>query len=98
MSPGDYVIRLENPGLAGEAQRRMQQSRVLRTLGQELQRTGYFVEARRLLERSLAVAEEVRAENDTYLAMVRFDLAGNALESEDNSRIASALRARARSV
>jgi len=86
MSPGDYVIRLENPGLAGEAQRRMQQSRVLRTLGQELQRTGYFVEARRLLEQSLAVAEEVRAENDTYLAMVRFDLAGNALESEDNSR------------
>src|SRR5262245_972480 len=86
VDPGDYVIRMGTTREASESERRLQQSRVLRTLGQQLERTGHFNEARTLLEQSLSVAESVPAVSDTYLAMVRFELAGNALEAQDNAR------------
>ena len=45
------------PREATDADRRMQQSRALRTRARQLQRTGRFAEARTLLEQSLAIAE-----------------------------------------
>jgi len=85
-SPGDYAIRMDTPRPATDEQSRMQQSRVLRTLGRQLERSGHFGEARTLLEQSLSIAAAVRADDDPYLAMVRFELAGNALETQDNTR------------
>lgn len=84
--PGEYVIHVTPARKATDQERRMQQSRVLRALGRQLERTGHYTEARTLLEQSLAVAESVRGDDDTYLAMVRFELAGNALEAQDNAR------------
>ena len=85
-APGNYVIRMAAPREATDADRRMQQSRALRTRARQLQRTGQFAEARTLLEQSLAIAESLRGSDDTYVAMVQFDLAGNALETQDNVR------------
>jgi CHAT domain-containing protein len=86
VNPGNYVIRLGDARAASESERRLQQSRILRTLGQHLERNGHFNEARTLLEQSLSVAEAAPGIDDTYLAMLRFDLAGNALETQDNAR------------
>jgi tetratricopeptide (TPR) repeat protein len=88
-SPGDYVVRLSDPTPATEAQRRLQQSRILLTLGRQLEQTGYFAEARTLLEQSLAVAEDSGAADDVYLAVVQFELGTNALDSQDNTRARS---------
>lgn len=85
-NPGDYVIRIGPTREASESQRRLQQSRVLRTLGQQLELAGHFSEARTLLEQSLSIAESMPEPDETYVAMVRFDLAGNALEAQDNAR------------
>jgi len=86
VNPGDYVIRMSAAREATESERRLQQSRILRTLGQQLERTGHFSEARTLLEQSLSTAESVPGTDDTSLAILRFELAGNALETQDNAR------------
>src|SRR4029077_9318109 len=39
-----------------------------------------------LFEQSLAIAQSLRGEDDTDVAMMQFDLAGNALETQDNAR------------
>jgi CHAT domain-containing protein len=83
---GDYVIRAAVPREATDADRRMQESRALRTRARQLDRTGRFTEARPLFEQSLAIAQSVRGEDDTDVAMMQFDLAGNALETQDNAR------------
>jgi CHAT domain-containing protein len=86
VDPGDFVIRMGAARLASESDRRLQQSLILRSLGQQLERNGHFNEARTLLEQSLSVAESVPGIDATSLAMLRFDLAGNALEAQDNER------------
>jgi CHAT domain-containing protein len=85
-SPGGYAIRMAPPRAATDADRRMQQSRTLRTRGRQLERAGRYAEARLVLEQALALAESVRGADDTFVAMVVFDLAGNALETQDNAR------------
>jgi CHAT domain-containing protein/tetratricopeptide (TPR) repeat protein len=86
VAPGDYVIRIAASREATETDRRLQQSRTLRTLARQLERTGQFPEARTLMEQSLAIAEPLVGADDTYVAMLRFELAGNALEAQDNAR------------
>jgi len=85
-APGDYVIRLAAPRGATEADRRMQQSRSLRTQAHQLEESGRYAEARPLLEQSLTTAESVRGSDDTDVALLVFDLAGIALETQDNPR------------
>ena len=85
-APGEYVIRVDARRAATDTDRRMQESRVLRTRARQLERTGSYAEARSLFERALAVAESVRGCRDPYVALVTFDLAGNALERQDNAR------------
>jgi CHAT domain-containing protein/Tfp pilus assembly protein PilF len=83
---GDYLIRLDETRPASDADRRMQEARVRRTQARQLERTGKYAEARSLFEQSLAAAESVRGCDDAYVALVAFDLAGNALERLDNAR------------
>jgi CHAT domain-containing protein/Tfp pilus assembly protein PilF len=86
MAPGNYVIRLDERRPASDADRRMQKSRVLRTKARQLERTGQYADARSLFEQSLASAESARGCDDVYVALIAFDLAGNALERLDNAR------------
>jgi len=83
---GDYVVRIETRRGATVLDRRLQESRVLRTRARQLERTGQYAAARSLFEQSLATAESVRGCDDPYVALVAFDLAGNALERQDNAR------------
>jgi len=83
---GDYVVRLETRRVATISDRRMQGSRVLRTRARQFERTGQYAAARSLFEQSLATAESLRGCRDPYVALVAFDLAGNALERLDNAR------------
>jgi len=86
VAPGDYVIRLDAARGATDADRRMQESRSLRTRACQLEESGRYAEARPLLEQSLTTAESVRGPDDTDVALVVFGLAGNALETQDNLR------------
>ena len=83
---GDYVIRLETRRAATVSDRQMQESRVLRTRARQFERTGHYAQAKSLFEQSLATAEAVRGCGDPYVALVAFELAGNALERQDNAR------------
>jgi CHAT domain-containing protein len=85
-APGDYAVRLDARRAATDTDRRMQESRVLRSRARQLEHTGKYAAARPLFEQSLAIAESLRRCNDLYVALVAFDLAGNALEREDNAR------------
>jgi CHAT domain-containing protein/Tfp pilus assembly protein PilF len=84
--PGGYVIRLDERRMATGADRRMQDARVLRTRARQLERAGRYADARESFERSLAVVESLRGCSDPYVALVAFDLAGNALERQDNAQ------------
>jgi CHAT domain-containing protein len=86
VAPGDYVIRLDERRRASDVDRRMQDARVLRTRARQLERTGKYADARALFEQSLAAAESVRGCDDPSVALIVFDLAGNALERQDNAR------------
>jgi CHAT domain-containing protein len=86
VTAGDYAIRVEVSRAATWDDRRLQQSRVLRTRARQLERTGRYADAQPLLEQSLALAEAVRGCNDAYVGLVAFDLAGTALERQDNQR------------
>src|SRR5262245_3747804 len=70
---GDYLIRLEEKRPASDAERRMQESRVLRTRARQLERTGKYAEARSLFEQSLAGVESVRGCDDAYVGLIAFD-------------------------
>jgi CHAT domain-containing protein len=83
---GDYSVELEAPRAATDTDRRMQDARSLHTRGRQLQRSGHYAEARAALEQSLAIAEPVRGSADPYVAVLLFELAGNALEMQDNAR------------
>ncbi len=83
---GGYVIRLDDRRTATDADRRMHSARILRTEARRLERTGNYTRAQTLFEQSLAIAESLRGCSDPYVALVAFDLAGNALERQDNTR------------
>ena len=86
VAAGDYVIRVAERRPASDVDRRLQDSRILRTRARQLERTGKYADARPLFEQSLAAAESVRGCDDVYVALIVFDLAGNALERQDNGR------------
>jgi CHAT domain-containing protein len=84
-APGDYTIRLAGRRAATDADRTMQESRSLRTAAGRLERRGRFDEARPLLEKALTLCESLRGPDDSYVAIVVFDLAADALESQDDA-------------
>jgi tetratricopeptide repeat protein len=84
--PGDYVIRVDERRRASDVDRRMQDARVLRTRARQLERAGQYADARSRFEQSLTAAESVRGCDDLSVALIAFDLAGNALERQDNAR------------
>jgi CHAT domain-containing protein len=76
VAPGSYAIRLALRRAATDAERSMQESRRSRTAAARLETEGRFDEARRLLERALAVSEAVRGSDDLQVAAVAAQLAG----------------------
>jgi len=86
---GAYTIRLDSRRPAVDGDRVMQESRSLRTAAAQLERAGRFDEARPMFERALSLSESVRGPDDIYVAMMIFDLAGNALETRDDARARS---------
>jgi CHAT domain-containing protein/Tfp pilus assembly protein PilF len=86
IAPGIYTIRLDSHHPATGADRLMQESRSLRTAATRLERSARFDEARSWFERALNAAADARGPDDAYVAMLTFDLAGNALERRDDAR------------
>jgi len=76
VAPGSYAIRLALRHAATDAERSMQESRRLRTAAARLETEARFDEARRLLERALAVSEAVLGSDDLQVAAVAAQLAG----------------------
>jgi CHAT domain-containing protein/tetratricopeptide (TPR) repeat protein len=85
VSPGGYVIQLDTLRRATDADSRMQESRTLRTRARELEDTGGYATAHPLFERAIATAEAVRGPDDIFVATTVYDLAGNAIERQDNA-------------
>ena len=84
-APGDYEIRLAPPRPVTETDRRLLHAHALRTRARQAERRGRFAEARPLLEQAQALAESALGANDLFVGMIVFDLAGNALERQDNA-------------
>jgi CHAT domain-containing protein len=82
---GDYVVRTAVPRAATSAEHRLQESRSLRTRAHQAERSGRYDEARGLLEQAVEIAESVNGDSDTTVAILRFELGGNALERWDNA-------------
>jgi CHAT domain-containing protein len=82
---GDYVVRVDIPRAATEVERRLQESRSLRTRAHEAERAGRYDEARGLLEHAVEIAASANGDTDTTVAILRFELGGNALERWDNA-------------
>ena len=83
---GTYVVRLENPRGATADEHRLQEARLLRAQARQLEHRGRYAEARGPMERALAIVEGVRGADTIDAAVLRFELAGNALERQDNTR------------
>lgn len=83
---GAYAIAVDSRRPATAGDRALQESRSLRMEATALEKGGRLVEARSTFERALALAEPVRGADDTYVAMLVFQLAGNALEMRDDGR------------
>src|SRR5262249_26309958 len=77
-APGFYTIRLDSRRQATHIDRVVQESRSLRTSATRLERAARFEESRSMFERALSLGESALGHDDAYVAMVRFDLAGNA--------------------
>ena len=82
---GEYAIEIETLRRATDADSRMQESRTLRTRARELEQTGNYAGARPLFEAAIATAEAVSGPDDLWVATTAFELAGNALERQDNA-------------
>jgi CHAT domain-containing protein/Tfp pilus assembly protein PilF len=87
--PGVYTIRLDSRRAATTGDRAMQESRSLRAAAVRREHAGGFDVARSLFERALSLSEAVRGPDDAFVAIVTFDLAGNALEMHDDARARS---------
>ena len=83
--PGGYTIRFAERRAATGPDRIMQESRSLRTTAHEREKVARFQEAHALFERALGLAESLHGADDPYVACIVFDLAGNALERQDNA-------------
>lgn len=94
VTPGAYSIRLASRRSAKDADRAIQESRILRTSAARLDADGKLDDARPLFERALAIAERTRGHDDPYTVARVCDAAENALERRDNA-VALALYGRA---
>src|SRR5262249_45480094 len=94
---GDYAIRMDAPHAAAADERRLQDARSLRARAHDSERAGRYPEARALFEEALTITESVRGSADSSVAILVFELAGNALTRLDNTQ-ARALYERARAV
>lgn len=83
---GTYIVRLENPRAATADERRLQGARTLRAQARQLERRGEYAEARDSMEQALAIIQGVHGASAIDEALLRFELAGNALERLDNTR------------
>ena len=83
---GRYRLRIDGPRRATEADVRLQESRTLRAHGRRLEATGRTADARGLFEKALAIVLAERGEDDLSVALMRYELAGNALQMLDNAR------------
>src|SRR5262249_22949570 len=86
IASGDYVIRLDARRAATDADRVMQDGRTARAQAHRLETSGKDDEATPLFERALTLSERVRGADDPYVAMVAYDLAGNALTALDYTK------------
>src|SRR5215510_4613465 len=86
IASGRYAIRITGRHPATDADRSMQQSRRLRTAAARLDDQGRFAEGRALLERALRLSEAHRGPEDADVALLLYQLAGNALEQRDDVR------------
>jgi CHAT domain-containing protein len=86
IASGRYAIRIAGRHPATDADRAMQQSRRLRTAAARLDDQGRFAEGRALLERALRLSEAHRGPEDADVALLLYQLAGNALEQRDDVR------------
>lgn len=97
IAAGDYVIRATALRTATAGERRAQDARTLRARARQAERVGHYPEAGALLEQAVEIATAVRGDADTSVAVLLFELAGNALERQENDR-ARALYDRARAI
>lgn len=86
---GTYVMRMTPARPAIDAERRMWQVRALHSRARQQERSGQYESARATFEQTLSAVESVRGTDDPYVAEVLFELAGNALERQDNAASAA---------
>jgi CHAT domain-containing protein len=92
LDPGSYVVRIAGRRAATDADRSMQEARILRTRGSRLEAAAQLDEARSTFERALEMVERARGAEDPLTGLLLFDLAGNALEARDDAKAESLYR------
>lgn len=80
------VLLLQAIPINTDADRRMQDAHDAVTRAQALEQQGRYPDARTLFEQALSITESARGPADPSVARVLFDLAGNALQTQDNAR------------
>jgi tetratricopeptide (TPR) repeat protein len=83
---GTLALLLQVVPVSIDADRRMQDARDAVAKGQALEQRGQYPDARTLFEQALSINESVRGPDDPSVARVVFELAGNALQTQDNAR------------
>lgn len=89
VAEGSYAIRVAGHRRATEADRALQEARRLRTTAAKLESAGRFNDARATFERALSLAEPLLGRDDPFVAILTFQLGGNALEMRDDARARS---------
>ena len=91
---GAYAIHVVERRTASGADRAIQESRALRATASRLERTGGFERRARCSSARCRRPRRRVGADDPYVTALVVDLAGNALEMQDNVKVARALRAR----
>jgi CHAT domain-containing protein/tetratricopeptide (TPR) repeat protein len=86
VAAGDYRIRVDDPRRATADDDRLQEARTLRARALEIEGKGRYPEAHDLLQRAIDIAEPIRGTDDTMVAYLVFELAGNALQRQENTQ------------
>ena len=86
---GRYAIRIAHRHTATDADRAMQESHRLRTMAARRDADGRFAEGQALLERALRLSESTRGPDDADVALIVYQLAGNAMAQRDDVRAQS---------
>ena len=83
---GVFSIRMAPAAPATATDRLVQQWHTLQTEGRLLERTGRYTDARVKFEQAVSVAESLAGHEAPEVGRLLFELAGNALETQDNQR------------